>query len=143
MSLLDSLFRREKKQPKQTPEPQTEQNQAEQVQSGESEIREAISGLRTFLENHLEEIGRGNLQVMGQIQFERFEIIRKLPLWDRLSEEDRRIIETYIEQSKEVWDIKGLKKPRGYQLNAKRLAEALRNLLPLLRETETQVQNGE
>jgi hypothetical protein len=140
MSLLDRLKGKSERKPEQSGQQQGQQTpepKIEQVQSGESEIREAISGLRTFLENHLKEIGRGNLQVMGQIQFERFEIIKQLPLWGRLSEEDRRIIETYIEQSKKVWDIKGLEKPRGYQLNVENLEKALRNLLILLREAET------
>jgi hypothetical protein len=142
MSLIERFRRQREKQQssEQPPELQTEQNRAvEQGQPSESEIREAISGLRTFLENNLKEIGRGNLQVMGQIQIEWFEIIEQLPLWERLSGEDRRIIKTYIEQSKNVWDIKVSEKPRGYQLNVENLEKALGNLLTLLREAETQV----
>ena len=126
MSLIDSFFRREKQQPKQTPEPQTEQNQAEQVQSGESEI-EAIMGLRIFLDNNLSAIESGTLQVLGNVQFKRFEIIRGLKIWNELSPDDREIINTYITQAQEG---------RGYNLNVSRLVEALRNLLKLLREEE-------
>ncbi|MDT7868405.1 MAG: hypothetical protein RQ894_01095 [Candidatus Pacebacteria bacterium] len=136
MSLLDSLFRRKKQQPKQTPEPQTEQNQAEQVQLAESEIKEAIRGLRIFLDNNLYAIQSGTLDVLGNTQFRWFEIIKELPLWSRLPEGDRIIIETYINQSKMVRDIRGSREVRGYQLNVQELAEALENLLNLLREEE-------
>ncbi len=127
MSLLDRLFGKNK-QPKQTPEPQTEQNRAEQIQSGESEI-EAIMGLRIFLDNNLNAIESGTLHVLGDVQFRRFEIIRGLKIWDELSPDDQEMINTYIKQAQEG---------RGYNLNVHRLVEALRNLLNLLRDEEKQ-----
>ena len=128
MSLLGRLFGEKKQQPKQAPEARTEQNRAEQVQSGESEI-EAITGLRIFLDNNLNAIESGTLEVLGDVQFRRFEIIRRLKIWNELSQDDQEIINTYIKQAQEG---------RGYNLNVPRLVEALRNLLNLLREEEKQ-----
>jgi hypothetical protein len=65
MSLLDRL-KGGSEQPEQTGQKQGQQTpkpKIEQGQSGESEIKDAIRGLRIFLENHLENLKAKYLKI--------------------------------------------------------------------------------